>query len=458
MATIKKRSETSYLITVSCGYMNGKQIRRNKTVRVSESMTERQKQRAVEKEAVLFEQEVQNGTFLDGEKITFEEFAQKWLTEYAEKELAPKTVSRYKSLLARINQGIGGIKLSKLQPTHIISFMNNLAEEGIREDDRYIMADKYIAYFKENKAELSSLTINARTISSILSGKPTSKKIACKIADEKKINLSALFKTQNTFTKLSSQTIMHHYRLLNTILNTAVQWNLLLNNPVERTKPPRVEQKEIQSLDDAQVANMLRLLESAPVKYQSAVYTAVFGGLRIGEVSALKWTDIDFDTGRISITKSRQYLTGLGIFEKSPKNESSKRELKLPAIALQKLNEWKKEQILERLSIGSRWIDSNSVFTQWNGSPMSPDTISHWFTKWISKTDLPPITFHGLRHSNASLLIAHGTDISTVSKRLGHSRISTTTDIYTHPIKKMDEEAANTLDNIFTPMTKIASK
>lgn len=455
MATIERRSTNSYRIIVSCGYDGkGKQVRKKKTVTLPDQLTEKQQQKEIQKLAVLFEREVRNGTFLDGDKITFEEFTQKWLADYAERELAPKTVSRYKSLLERINQAIGGIKLCKIQPPHIHSFIKNLSESGVREDSRYIMNKKYITYFKEHKKELQNTGINIRTVASILDGKPTNKKTACKIADEIRIGLSTLFTPQNTADKLSSQTLMHHYRLLNTIFNTAVQWNLIINNPVERTKSPHVEQHETLSLNDDEVTQMLQLLEGAPLKYQAAVYIAVFGGLRVGEVTALQWNDIDLQSGKLSITKARQYITGIGCIEKSPKNESSKRELKLPVIALDKLNELKKEQILERFAVGSRLKDESIIFTQLNGKPMSPDTISHWFSKWIAKTDLPQITFHGLRHSNASLLIAYGTNIVTVSKRLGHSRISTTSDIYTHAINKFDGEAANTLDNIFTPISK----
>jgi len=182
--------------------------------------------------------------------------------------------------------------------------------------------------------------------------------------------------------------------------------------------------------------------------------TFAFTGLRPGEVIALQWADIDFQSGKLSITKAGQYIKGMGSFVKSPKNNSSKRGLKLPDIALYKLNELKKEQTLERLAIGNQWINNDNIFAQWNGEPIFYSTIGQWFTKWLPKTDLPKITFHGLRHSNASLLIAHGTNIATVSKRLGHSRISTTSDIYTHAISKMDEEAANTLDNIFTSKIK----
>jgi len=282
-----------------------------------------------------------------------------------------------------------------------------------------------------------------------LKGGTTDSKIARKISDMTNIELGSLF-VARVKDKLSSQTLLHHFRLLNTILNAAVQDNLLLNNPADRIKPPRVEQKEIKSLNDDEVATMFSLLEDEPLKYQVAVYIAVLGGLRLGEVTALKWADIDFKSGKISITKALQYIQGLGNFEKSPKNESSKRELNLPEVALPKLKALKSEQTLERLALGSQWVGNDNIFAQWNGAPIFNSTISNWFRKWIAMTGLPEITFHGLRHSCASLLIANGVNIATVSKRLGHSRISTTSDIYTHAISKMDEEAANTLDSLFT--------
>lgn len=455
MATIERRSDNSYRITVSCGYdSNGKQIRKKKTITLPDGMTEKQKQKEVERQKVLFEQEVQNGTYLDSDKITFAEFSQIWMTDYAEKELAPKTVERYRTLLLRIDCALGDLKLCKIQPPHIVSFINGLSESGIRNDNRYVLKDKYISRFKDNRKELSGSGINSRTVSNILAGRATDSKSAIKIAEVAKLELPVLFMPQNTKDKLSSQTVMHHFRLLTTILNAAVQWNLLLNNPADRIKAPRVEQKEIQYLNDDEVTDMLKLLEDAPLKYQAAVYIALFGGLRLGEVMGLKWSDIDFQTRKLSVTKTRQYVAGKNI-EKAPKNESSKRELILPQSALPKLRELEREQKMERLKIGSQWVNSDYVFVQWNGEPMSPTTIGHWFTKWIAKTELPKVTFHGLRHSSASLLIAQGTNMATVSKRLGHSRISTTTDIYTHAISKMDEEAANALDNLFTPKNDV---
>ena len=88
------------------------------------------------------------------------------------------------------------------------------------------------------------------------------------------------------------------------------------------------------------------------------------------------------------------------------------------------------------------------MFTQWNGKPISPDTVTDWFGKFIKRSNLPHVTLHSLRHTNATLMIAEGTDVCTVSKRLGHANTATTLNIYTHALKTKDREAADKLDNV----------
>lgn len=91
------------------------------------------------------------------------------------------------------------------------------------------------------------------------------------------------------------------------------------------------------------------------------------------------------------------------------------------------------------------------MFTRDNGLPLHPDTISGWFHKFVMKNNLPDVTIHSLRHTNASLLIANGINLTTVSKRLGHANTATTTKIYAHAIRSADEIAADTLDDILNP-------
>ena len=89
-----------------------------------------------------------------------------------------------------------------------------------------------------------------------------------------------------------------------------------------------------------------------------------------------------------------------------------------------------------------------------SGNPIHPDTVSGWFAKFIKKTDLPPVTLHSLRHTNATLLIANKADIRTVSQRLGHAQTSTTVNIYAHAIQSADAATAEVLDDILNPASK----
>lgn len=161
-----------------------------------------------------------------------------------------------------------------------------------------------------------------------------------------------------------------------------------------------------------------------------------------------------FDNNKLRVRQSSQHVPGKGTITKKPKNESSIRIITLPDIAINLLKEYKAKQNEIRLEMGDLWQDSDRLFIQFNGAPMHPDTISKWFSKFIKRNNLPKLTYHGLRHTNASLLIGQGVDVKTISGRLGHARASTTTDIYSHLLKRPDEEAAQKLDNIFNKNSK----
>ena len=113
------------------------------------------------------------------------------------------------------------------------------------------------------------------------------------------------------------------------------------------------------------------------------------------------------------------------------------------------LKQYRAHQAALKLKLGDKWRASDKVFTSESGLPIHPDTVTSHFREFIKKTDLPQITVHSLRHTNATLMIANGTDLKTVSKRLGHASVSTTGNIYTHAIKSADELAADKLTDIF---------
>lgn len=180
------------------------------------------------------------------------------------------------------------------------------------------------------------------------------------------------------------------------------------------------------------------------------VVLALATGLRRGELLGLEWKDVNFENNVIEVRQTSQYLPEKGTFTKEPKTEESARVIAVPASVMELLRQHKAEQAQEKLKAGDFWHDTNRLFTTWDGRPMHPDTISKWFSKFLRKHGLPPIYFHALRHTSATLLIAEGISLKNVSTRLGHTDISTTGNIYAHALRSVDQEAAEKLDNILS--------
>lgn len=475
MAYIERRSETSWRISVSNGYdSNGKKLLERKTVEREPGYTDRQWEKELEALAVEFEREVKRGTVLDGNKITFSEFIDRWLTDYAEKQLELKTLSRYKDLLERIVPALGHIKLNKLQPTHFIQFYNNLAENGVRNDMKFVASEKLINFIKTKNIILKDLADSAgvkdRTLKGILAGKNTS--VAEDVYKSLKNNFNIDLKFDDSFIAateqkpLSNRTILHHHRLISSILTTAVQWQVIFSNPAERLKAPKVEKKEASHYEEETVEALLDLLEKEPIKYKTMTFLTVLLGLRRGELCGLEWTNIDLEDKKITICKSSQYIpknvSNGGLKTKKPKNETSERVIAIPELIIDILKEYKIWQNEEKLKCGDlwskEWEKNPRLFVQWNGKPIFPDTITKWFQSFRNKNNLPDLTVHGLRHTNATLLIGQGVDVRTISNRLGHARTSTTTDIYSHALKRPDKEVAEKLDKLFNKKIKIQAQ
>lgn len=195
---------------------------------------------------------------------------------------------------------------------------------------------------------------------------------------------------------------------------------------------------------------LIDCLEDEPTVYKTLVTLIIHTGMRRGEALGLTWKDVDFDRGTLDINKERIYIRNTGTVEDTPKNDTSKRVIAIPSQALAALKEYKAEQIQEFMKLGNKWTENAYIFTSWNGTPLHPDTPTKWFTAFLKRHDLPPIHLHSLRHTNASMLIANGVDIKTVSKRLGHSNTQTTGVIYSHAIRKADEIASEKLESLLT--------
>ena len=460
MASIVKRGD-SYRIRVSLGYdVNGKKEIRSMTWKPSEGMTKKQIEKELQRQAVVFEENIKNGLQI-GKGIRFASFVEKWLEEYAKKQLRSKTVAQYEALIPRINSAIGHKKMEEIQPHHLLSFYNNLAEKGIRLDTKYRCECDFKGLLKGYKLTFKALAeksgISEQTLTSVAKGNNVSKKTATAISSALGVKLETLFTPSEEEKTLSGKTLQHYHRLISSIMSTAVQWQVIASNPCDRVKPPKAERKEAEYLDETQAIDLLIALEEEPLIYKTLFTLILYSGMRRGEACGLEWSDIDLDNGIIDINKSSLYLPQKGIYDDDTKNTTSRRVIRVPAPAVELLKELKVYQAQERLKLGEQWFNSGKVFTTWNGKPIHPDTVSGWFRKFVARHNLPQVHVHSLRHTNATLLIYNGTDIKTVSKRLGHADVTTTGNIYTHAIKRADEMASETLADILsTKMQKNA--
>lgn len=248
--------------------------------------------------------------------------------------------------------------------------------------------------------------------------------------------------------KLSPKTVHEHHVVISKILNTAVKWAVLDKNVALQADSPKVPYREINYLDETETRRMIFLLNNEPIQYRAMILLLLFTGMRRGELCGLEWKDIDFDTRKLKIVRSSQYLGGGQMFTKEPKTKAGIREISLSENTCRILQEYRLWQSRERLKLGELWKDTDRLFTQWNGIPIHPDTITGWFSRFIKRNNFPHVTLHSLRHTNATLLIAEGTDVCTVSKRLGHANTATTLNIYAHALRSKDEEAAQKLDEV----------
>ena len=391
--SIEKRGKNSYRLTVSEGFdLSGKPMIHRKTVHGTK--------KDAEVELAKFVTEVQNGLVIDGKSLKFSEFTEIWKRDYGSKELAPSTHKRYCRMLeTRLLPYFGNFYINKIKPTDIMKFYDLLEK------------DTQLVRKKGNN------------------GSKTKK-------------------------PLSGKTILEHHRLLRAMLHKAVYWQLIVANPAERVQPPKARKPKRRSYDDEQTKILLEnleLLSSEDTKYKVAIILTVFTGVRLGELMGLEWTDVDFKNGIISINRSSQYLSDMGVFTKVPKTESSIREIAIPEFIISLLEEYKLWYEEQKSIYGELWMNSDRLFVQVDGKPMHPSTISKWFVKYVGQIGLPVINFHGLRHTNASLLVAQNIDIAVISARLGHPQISTTLDFYVHPLLSHNRKAGYALENLLLP-------
>ena len=243
--------------------------------------------------------------------------------------------------------------------------------------------------------------------------------------------------------------LQKYHRLISTVLEQAVKEGLVPFNVAARATLPKAEHKDVNYFQPEQVAAIREALEQEPMKWKTLVHLLLITGARRGEVLGLKWDKVDFEGNRIFICNNILYRADVGIYESSPKTERSRRYVALPTETMQLLRRYRAWQAEERLRLGEYYQNQGFVFSQDNGNPMHPDSVTNWLKKFSRCHDLPHINPHAFRHTMASMLYFNGVDSVSISKRLGHAQVSTTANIYAHVLEGADQRNADILSEIF---------
>ena len=248
--------------------------------------------------------------------------------------------------------------------------------------------------------------------------------------------------------------IRHIQTIVRMVLGLAVKEGLLTVNAADSDHYtlPRPDSAEPDFLELEEAQQYIRAaLEEKDSKLCAMVMLYLFTGIRMEELCGLEWRDVDFDHCRIHIRRASVYVSGQGVITKTPKTRSGIRVIAADPLVFDALQEYREEKIQKFEQAGMIWQESNRLFTKRSGEPVIPGTTAIWLKRFCKTHDLRPVTPHKLRHTDATLQIAYGTDIRTVAGAMGHSSPMTTLTIYAHQVKEASEKASRAMSDMLVP-------
>jgi integrase len=315
------------------------------------------------------------------------EFIEIWLRDYAQINLASRTYEGYESKLrCHIVPALGKIKLIRLQPSQIQQFYAQCLKVG---------------------------------------------------------NLQ---KTGG----LSARTVRHLHMILHDVLDTAVAWGALGNNPSDAVKPPRAQNTEMSVWNHEQVMAFLDFVMKSKTwaPYHPIFYVTLFTGMRRSEVLAVRWCDFDLERGSISVNRGLHQLNDGSLEFRQPKSAASRRMIDITPSTISVLGEHKERHKAYRLMLGCHMSEDDLIFCSPEGSPLRPNSVGRAWAKAVLQSGLPRIRMHDARHTHATILLKQGVNPKVVKERLGHASVQTTLDLYSHVVPGMQRDAALQFDRL----------
>jgi integrase len=230
--------------------------------------------------------------------------------------------------------------------------------------------------------------------------------------------------------------------VLQLALKRAVRWGLIPRNVCQAVEPPRLTAKSnFKTLTKEQVRSLLK--EAAGNRVEAIFVLAVTTGMRLGELLGLEWSNVNLDAGYVQVKTVLSEVNGK-LKTKEPKTKSSRRRIDLPARAIEALRQHRQRMISEGFG-DSPFVFTNEHGEWWRRSHFHDQS----FKPLLKRAGLPAIRFHDLRHTSATLLLTDNVHPKVVQERMGHSKIGTTLDTYSHVVPTMQREAAEKFDEMF---------
>lgn len=255
---------------------------------------------------------------------------------------------------------------------------------------------------------------------------------------------------------LSPNTVRLVHTILHEAFEAAVERRMIPRNPAQDVTLPRESWPEMKYLSAEQAHHLLTVANADGEDRQLSrvILLALITGMRRGELMALRWNDIDFEKKTLTIHRSVAYIntdgTGYAYKEAEPKTRAARRTISLPDFAIDALREQQRD-LEQRRKEAAGWNDRNLVFPNHRGAYLWPTRLVAQFKHLLVKAELPPMRFHDLRHSAATILLSMGVNPKVIQERLGHAHISITLGQYGHVSESMQREASDKLNTYFQP-------
>lgn len=329
---------------------------------------------------------VRTGTYREPSKLTMAEWLTTWLNDYMKPSLRPTTWENYEiQVMRHILPALGHLRLSQLQTSNLQKLYNDKLSNGGR-----------------------------------LDGKEGG---------------------------LSPRSVRYIHTLIHAALEQAKKEGMITINVADAVKLPHDQKKEIQCLDTEGVKKFLTAARDT--KHFPAYFLALNTGLRRGELLGLRWKDVDLKAGSITVNQGL-VRTKQGLVFQEPKTKLSNRTIGISPQVVSVLKDHKKRQNEERLSAGEAYNKEHDlVFCNELGEPICPRGFTRHFERLLKRAGLEgKVTFHGLRHTFATLSLQEGAAARTVQEALGHHKAAFTLDVYSSVTDKMKKEATDKIGNL----------